>query len=389
MRAKRVNEFLMGIKVDMSNAFDRVEWNFMLDVMRKFNFCEEWCNLVNQCLSTVSSSVLVNGVTGYQFVPFRGLRQSDPLSPYLFILCLEVFSRVISNVEDSNVIHGIKMGFNALSISHLLFADDLLVFSSTNFLEGENILKLFTNFSNASGQLITFEKSGIFFSTNSHQVTIDRVSNTLGVRTIALNDKYLGSPLFTHTSKVNSFQNVIFKDAMLAKVTWRLVKFSNTLLAQVMKHKYYSYHSLLNSEIQCPATASWGWKNINKQMPKVRNNSVWVVGNGKMIRIWEDLWCAEVEEGKRNITKLQFCFQTEMAEMVSIISISKDREDQLVWKLETKGKFTTKSLYNQIVTTGQQVQQHERETLRTVWSLNTMQDKNVSMEMSPRDPVAQ
>ncbi|XP_026407200.1 uncharacterized protein LOC113302475 [Papaver somniferum] len=388
MRAQRGNEFLMGIKVDMSKAFDRVEWNFLLYVMRNFGFSEEWCNLINQCINTVSSLVLVNGVPGYQFVPSRGLRQGDPLSPYLFIVCMEVLSRAISNVEESNLIHGIKIAFNAPPISHLLFADDLLVFSSANLLEGENILKLFTDFSNASGQLINFENSGIFFNTNSYQDTIDTVNNILGVRRIALNDKYLGSPLFTHISKgagcgegqdqqdpkiffwgkdvtitrgvyLKGWTNIcvlkdmggmgflnlkIFNNAMLAKVTWRLVNFPDFMLAQVMKHKYYSDHSLLNSEIRCPATASWGWKNIYKEMSKIRNNSVWVVGNGKMIRIWEDLWCGEVEgtlqpldqqsmcftfvaelmdcdgeQGNWNMSKLQLCFQTDVVEIVHFL----------------------------------------------------------------------
>lgn len=130
--------------------------------MEKLGFSSQWCNLVNQCISTVSASVLLNWVPCEQFSPSKGLRQGDPLSPYLFIIRMEMLSRAISNAEERNLIHGIKFGPTAPSISHLLFSEDLLIFSKASKSESENILSILNEFSLASSQLINMEKSGIF-----------------------------------------------------------------------------------------------------------------------------------------------------------------------------------------------------------------------------------
>lgn len=117
-----------AIKLDMPKAFDRLEWGFIIEILKACRFSDNWCELVYTCIFYTSMSVLVNGKCYDNLKPSRGIRQEDSLSPYLFILAVEGFSRLLKEASNANNIHGIKITKHAPPLSHLLFADDTLLF---------------------------------------------------------------------------------------------------------------------------------------------------------------------------------------------------------------------------------------------------------------------
>lgn len=119
---------LVALKLDVSKAYDRVKWSFLEQSMLRMGFSRRWVDLVMNCIITVSSPVIANGTAKGLFYPQRGLRQGFPFSPYLFIICVEVFSNLIRQAEQNKFIYGLRFS-RELSISHLLFANDSLIFT--------------------------------------------------------------------------------------------------------------------------------------------------------------------------------------------------------------------------------------------------------------------
>lgn len=122
----------MAMKLDMSKAYDRMEWSFLKAVMRKMGFAERWISLIMTCVKSATFSVLVNGMLYDQITPTRGLRQGDPLSPYLFLLCAEGLSSLLKKAEVERRITGVPIAWRGFKLSHLLFVDDSLLFYRAN-----------------------------------------------------------------------------------------------------------------------------------------------------------------------------------------------------------------------------------------------------------------
>ncbi|CAL1395033.1 unnamed protein product [Linum trigynum] len=114
----------MALKVDMKKANDRVEWLFLLDVLEKMGFNSTWCRWIRECLRSASFSVLMNGSPSGYFTPSRGLRQWDPLSTLLFVLCTEGFAALLQKAISERKLEGVTVAPRSPRISHLFFADD-------------------------------------------------------------------------------------------------------------------------------------------------------------------------------------------------------------------------------------------------------------------------
>jgi hypothetical protein len=118
----------MALKLDMSKAYDRVEWGFLEAVMQRMGFDRRWIFLIMQCITTVRYSVIVNGEPVGSIRPSRGLRQGDPLSPYFFLLCAEVLSSLLHHAARLGALPGVPTSRGGPKINHLFFADDSLLF---------------------------------------------------------------------------------------------------------------------------------------------------------------------------------------------------------------------------------------------------------------------
>jgi hypothetical protein len=121
-----------GLKLDMSKAYDRVEWPFLEGMMKRMGFNGLFVQLVMKCVSTVSYQFRINGDLTDVVNPGRGLRQGDPISPYLFLLCAEGFSALLTKAKDDGLIRGIKLATSAPRVNHLLFTDDSLLLLEAN-----------------------------------------------------------------------------------------------------------------------------------------------------------------------------------------------------------------------------------------------------------------
>jgi hypothetical protein len=117
----------MAIKLDMSKVYDRVEWGFVERMMQKLGFDQSWIILIMECVKTPTFGVLVNGEPHGLISPTRDLRQGDPISPYLFLLCAEWFSALLKKAERERSLKGITINRGGPRLSHPLFADDSLL----------------------------------------------------------------------------------------------------------------------------------------------------------------------------------------------------------------------------------------------------------------------
>lgn len=134
-------------------------------------------------------------------IPTRGIRQGDPLSPYLFLFCVEGLSLALTKAVSDGVIHGVQVTPTAPVISHLLFTDDSFLFFHANHQEAATVKDLLDEYARVSGQAINYLKSGIFFSDNIKQEQQNALSATLGVHNNLESSMYLGLPSLVGRSK--------------------------------------------------------------------------------------------------------------------------------------------------------------------------------------------
>ncbi|KAA3462420.1 reverse transcriptase [Gossypium australe] len=384
----------MAVKLDMSKAYDRVEWDFVKKMMIKMGFAHEWVGLIMKCISSVSYAVNINGSRGRIFQPTRGFRQGDPLSLFLFLICSEGLSSLMRSAKQEGLVKGAKASRRGPEIYHLLFADDC--------------------------QCVNFNKSTIFYSSNTTAEAKELVSLMLGVRSSSSLEKYLGLPnvvvlqalptyamscfLFPKTlcemieSKFARFwwqkgvgkrgihwcklkylcgskeegglgfkSMAQFNIAMLAKQGWRLLNSTNSLVARVFKVKYFPDCNFRFSSLG--RSSSLVWRSIWTTKDALEKGLIWKVGTGENISAFEDAWIlnhdnarltagvgnshfvkvAELinsNEREWNRDLIGNTFPKAEAELILRIPLAMElHEDLLVWNGELSDEFSVRSSY--------------------------------------------
>ena len=180
----KIGDLALALKLDVSKVYDRVEWLFLQGIMQKLGFLDKWIERVMTFVTTTSFSILLNGKPYGNVTPIREIRQGDPLSPYLFLLCAEGFTSLLVKAESNGKIHGASICKGAPKISNLLFANDSLLFYRVTQNEVEVFFEMLQAYANVSGQCINLEKSSIFFSKNTSASQKEGILRILGVQEV-------------------------------------------------------------------------------------------------------------------------------------------------------------------------------------------------------------
>ncbi|RVW17085.1 LINE-1 reverse transcriptase-like [Vitis vinifera] len=183
-------------KLDIEKAYDSISWSFLMKVLSKMGFGSRWMDWMWWCFSTAKFSVLINGAPAGFFPSSKGLRQGDPISPYLFILGMEVLSALIRRAVQGNYISGCRLrgrGGEEIMVSHLLFADDTIIFCEASKDQLTHLGWILAWFEAASGLRINLAKSELIPVGEIDNV--EEMAVELGCRIGSFPVKYLGLPL--------------------------------------------------------------------------------------------------------------------------------------------------------------------------------------------------
>ncbi|GMI85140.1 hypothetical protein HRI_002183300 [Hibiscus trionum] len=447
-----------ALKLDMSKAYDRVEWPFVRKMMSSLGFSNQWLDLIFRCVSSVSYRIVFNGVPGASFSPSRGLRQGDPLSPYLFLFCAEGLSALINAAKQNGEIKGVKVGRSGVTLTHLFFADDCILFGDTSSTGIQALKHLLLCYERISGQKINFDKSLIYFSSNVNPTDRQDIGNEYGVRISNNPENYLGLPTMVGRNKRGAFASLLdstnrkvegwscrflsmggkevflksvlqaipiyamqcflfplslchdlesiycrfwwrnngskrgihwarweslcspkdkggmgFRDlakfniAILAKQGWHLLTNPSSLLARVLKGRYFPTGNFLSANLG--SNPSYTWKSIWCTRGLIEKGFGWRIGCGSAINIWTDPWITDDADGRVHNTPINPMFQRvsdlicpvtnnwKLDVVTSLFSNAQARnilqmklpmhrqEDFIIWRADKSGTYSVRSGY--------------------------------------------
>jgi hypothetical protein len=207
-------------KLDLSKAYDCVDWGFLKSVMEKLGFHSKFIQWIMLCVTIARYGVRFNGTVMSPFLPSRGLCQGDPLLPYLFLLVADYLSAFVKNYERQGLISGIRVSRRGPSISHLLFADDSILFFKLNEAQVKHVRELLSVFEKSTRDKLRPAKCSMLIREGSDEGTTNLVKLALSIERVDFDEKYLGLPMPQGRKRRGVFQSM--EERYIKRMTyWR------------------------------------------------------------------------------------------------------------------------------------------------------------------------
>ncbi|GKV43294.1 hypothetical protein SLEP1_g50605 [Rubroshorea leprosula] len=206
--AKRNKKKSFLFKVDFEKVYDKVCWGFINYMMLRMGFCETWRSWIQECLRSSSVSVIVNGSPTRQFMVTKGIRQGDPLSPFLFLIVAERLNGMVTAAVEKKLYKGVMVGSGEVMVSHLQFVDDTIFFREATEENIWAIKCIVRSFELVSGLKINYAKSQLM-GVNLEEGWKEKMSCRLYCKGEDLPFKYLGIPIGGNHRKIAMWQPLI------------------------------------------------------------------------------------------------------------------------------------------------------------------------------------
>ncbi|RVW53576.1 LINE-1 reverse transcriptase-like [Vitis vinifera] len=310
-------------KLDIEKAYDSISWSFLMKVLSKMGFGSRWMDWMWWCFSTAKFSVRINGAPAGFFPSSKGLRQGDPISPYLFILGMEVLSALIRRAVQGNYISGCRLrgrGGEEIMVSHLLFADDTIIFCEASKDQLTHLGWILAWFEAASGLRINLAKSELIPVGEIDNV--EEMAVELGCRIGSFPVKYLGLPLGARHKALPMW------DGVEERLRRRLARWKRQYLSKggritLIRSTLASIPIYQMSIFRMP-------KSVVKRLEKLQRDFLWGGGNmGRKIHLvnWKVV-CTQKDKGGLGIRRMGLLNKALLGKWIWRFAVEKD----VLWK---------------------------------------------------------
>ncbi|GJZ21446.1 RNA-directed DNA polymerase, eukaryota, reverse transcriptase zinc-binding domain protein [Tanacetum coccineum] len=274
-----------AFKVDIQKAYDTIEWKFLESCLSNFGFHRTMLRWIMECVTSTFFSINVKwNLLGF-FKGKRGVRQGDPLSPYLFTLVMEILNLLIKKHISLNLNFKTNWQCKDLNITHLCFTDDLMLFCQGDSFCVYVLNKALDEFGNVSGLLPSISKSTVFFG-NAMHVTKARILKIMPFKVGNLLVRYLGVPLISKRLQLINF--VVGSMPIYWYSMFILPDSIANEVERLMRDFLWNFGQFL--DIPDKEGSSWIWRRILNVRGLLRNHIVSKIGDGKGTSLWFDNW---------------------------------------------------------------------------------------------------